>query len=113
MIRNVAPLQRLRCGLKDSLLHMAILIRAANDETNVLALFKRITALENEAFFLGLDKRKASGNTREDGSHSAPHDIVKRRNERKPLLIKRWVFGNSKNGFWRSASSQFAKDINR
>jgi hypothetical protein len=37
--RNVSPLQRQRCCLKDSLLDMTVLVLTANDEANVFAFF--------------------------------------------------------------------------
>jgi hypothetical protein len=109
--RDILPLQRLRCCLKDSLLNMTILVFAADNESDVFASFQRIMALEDEAFVLGLDKGEASGNAGQDSAHAASDDLPESLDERQFFLVECGVFRYGVDDVWRVPFLQLEGDV--
>jgi len=93
---GVSPLQGSCCCLKDSLLHLTILVLAADDETDVFAFFQWIVPLEDETFVVGLDESEASGKAGKHGAQAATDDLFESFDKREFCVVKRGILGDSK-----------------
>src|SRR6185437_14720981 len=109
--RDGSPLDSQCCCLKDPLLHMALLIFPAGDETDVFPLFQRVVTLKDEAFVLGFNKGKASGKAGEDSAHPASDDLLETFHKRDFFLVESGIFGNGKNEAGRMPFLEFESDV--
>ena len=91
---DVSPLQGSCCCLKDSLLHLTILVLAADDETDVFAFFQWIVPLEDETFVVGLDESEASGKAGKHGAQAATDDLFESLDKREFCVVKRGILAD-------------------
>jgi hypothetical protein len=107
---DVLRFQRLRRRLKNSQLDVALLVFAADYETDVFSLAGRIVPLQDEALVLGFDERKAAGNAGEDRAHTAP-DPFDSFDEPELLLVESGIFGNREDNGGRTPLLQLTNKL--
>ena len=86
------PLQGIHCRLKDALFHVAIVVFAFDNESEIFRLFNRVVAFQDKTIIFCLDKRELAGNAGNDRTHALSDSALKSFFKGHLLLIESSIF---------------------